>query len=67
MSRKDPNCPKTWGRGFYEDNLDLKTGVVRTALYFKHKYGSSLVSETGSSSNRCVEENAYEVLNMVKE
>ena len=34
---KNPNCEVSWGRGFYDDNLSIKSGVVMSALRYAQK------------------------------
>ena len=34
---KNPNSEVSWGRGFYDDNLSIKSGVVMSALRYAQK------------------------------
>ena len=34
---KNPDSELSWGRGFYDDNLSIKSGVVMSALRYARK------------------------------
>ena len=54
--KRNPNDPLSWGRGFEDDNLELKRSKnVMTGLRLKHKVGESLNTFVLSCSSSAID------------